>query len=122
MKKAEYIKKYGTEAYIRKQYRPKYRTAAIRKAKVIVPKPVAVGKRPKGLGIFAEHVKMRQLKYHESYKIAKKEVYNTEYWRLRREFQKYPKKVQEHIKAAYKIHPGRHKVMGPMGELISFES
>lgn len=122
MKKAEYIKRYGTEAYIRKAYRPKYRTAAIRKAKIIVPKPIAVGKQPKGLEIFSSHVRARQAIYHESYKTAKKEVYETEYWRLRRQFQKYPKRVQEHIKAAYRAHPGRHKIMGPTGELISFES
>lgn len=102
MKKAEYIKKYGTEAYIRKAYRPKYRVAAIRKAKIIVPKPVAVKEQPRGLRIFQADIKKTMRVEGVSFKEAKKEAYISPYWVARRKFMKYPKRVREHIKNVYK--------------------
>ena len=125
MKKAEYVKKYGTEAYIRKAYRPKYRVAALRKVKKIVPKPVSVGKQPKGLARFAEDVRHCRTKYDESYTKAKERTYESEYWERRRRYAKYSPKVQRYIRDMYaeaKVENRLKKVRGPDGSFVSTES
>ena len=107
LSKAQYVERYGIEKYVTKQYRPKYRYAAMKKLekqypKAVIGKPVGIKEQPSGLREYQEdvrwHIKVKGL----SYKEARKKTKYMQKWLRRKKFSKYPAKIRRRIIATYK--------------------
>lgn len=106
LKRAPYIQKYGIEKYWIRSRGRKPSPAEVKAVKAEIPGvikgvPKEVTKQPSGLKEYQKDVRYQMDVNDLSFVEAKKAVYVQDKWIRRRNFHRYPAKVQRYIKATY---------------------